>query len=635
MNFNFHSIFNVAIIAHVDHGKTTLIDQILKQNGVFRSNQDVNECVMDSNIFERQRGITISAKCTTIFRKSAVDNNKEIKFNIIDTPGHADFGGEVERILSMTDGVILLVDSCEGVMPQTKFVLSKAFMHKLKVIVIVNKIDKPANDVERVISEIEDLFFAFAESAHSEDNADDDYDPLDFPILYAAGRDGWCVEDFANDKRENLDALFVNIERHFKPSFTQDSLAKIEGEKFSMLPTLLDYDQFLGRVLIGKIFSGIANINMPIKSINLKGALIEQGKLTKLYSFQGINRIPIETACAGDIVAIAGLEKSSVADTICDTDAETKAIATYPVDPPTMSIALSVNSSPYAGQDGKKVTSRNILDRLNSEAERNVAIKVERGADDSFIVSGRGELQLGILIDNMRNEGFELSVARPKVIYRMDEATGKKMEPVEQVIIDVDEEFSGTVTNQLQQRKGSMVDMVQTGAGKSRLIFHVPTRCLIGYQGEFLTSTRGTGVMNKVFHDYIPFQGERPKRKNGVLVSNGKGKVVNYALFNLQERGTMLVEHGEETYEGMIVGLNSRDNDLDVNVLKGKQLTNIRSSGADEAVVVTPKKLMTLEEMISFLEDDELLEVTPNILRLRKKYLNPNDRKKFGKKTSD
>lgn len=634
MNFNYHSIFNVAIIAHVDHGKTTLIDGILKQNGIFRENQNVDECVMDKNDAERERGITISAKVTTIFRKSSKDDSQEIKFNIIDTPGHADFGGEVERILSMTDGVILLVDSCEGVMPQTKFVLSKAFMHKLKVIVIVNKIDKPANDVERVINEIEELFFAFAEAAHS-DEPDDSYDPLDFPILYAAGRDGWCVEDLENDKRENLDALFVNIEKHFKSSFTADMMSRIEGEQFSMLPTLLDYDQFLGRVLIGKIYSGIANINMPIKSINLNGELVEQGKLTKLYSFQGINRIPIESACAGDIVAIAGLEESSVADTICDAEAEPKPISTYPVDPPTMSIALSVNSSPYAGKDGKKVTSRNIWDRLSAEAERNVAIKVERGADDSFIVSGRGELQLGILIDNMRSEGFELSVARPKVIYRIDETTGKKMEPVEQVIVDVDTEFSSTVTNHLNQRKGSMIDMIQTGADKTRLIFHVPTRCLIGYQGEFLTSTRGTGVMNKIFHDYIPFQGERPKRKNGVLISNGKGKVVAYALFNLQERGTMFVEPGEDTYEGMIVGLNSRDNDLDVNVLKGKQLTNMRSTGADEAVVITPKKLMTLEEMIAFLEDDELLEVTPNVLRLRKKYLSPHDRKKFGKKSND
>lgn len=625
MNLDYQKIFNLAIIAHVDHGKTTLIDQILKQNGVFRENQDVAECVLDSNIFERARGITISAKCTTIFRKSFKNPQQKIKFNIIDTPGHADFGGEVERILSMADGVLLLVDSCEGVMPQTKFVLSKALVHHLKVIVIINKIDKPNRNVERVVNEITELFLAL--------EVDDDQ--LNFPTLYAAGRDGWCTKNL-EDKRENLDPLFEVIEDYFKPSFSESDTAEIETENFAMLPTLLDYDSFLGRVLVGKILSGVAKINTPIKAMDLQGKLIEQGKLTKLYSFQEIHRVPIEEAYRGDIVAIAGLAKASVADTICSAESEMKPLETYPIDPPTMSINLSLNTSPYAGKDGSKVTSRNIYDRLMAEAQRNVAIKVERNAnDDSFIVSGRGELQLGILIENLRNEDFELSVARPKVIYQIDEQTGKKMEPVEQVVIDVDDEFSGIVIDQLNQRKGSMVDMVQTGSDKTRLTYHVPTRCLIGYQGEFLTSTRGTGVMNKIFHSYIPFQGERPRRKNGVLVSNGKGKVVAYAIFNLQDRGTMLVEPQDETYEGMIVGIHNRDNDLDVNILKGKQLTNMRASGSDEAVVLIAKKQMTLEEMIAFLEDDELLEVTPKVLRLRKKYLNPNDRKKFGKKIED
>ncbi|MCE2926159.1 MAG: translational GTPase TypA [Rickettsiales bacterium] len=599
------SIRNIAIIAHVDHGKTTLIDQMLRQSGTFRANQQVEECVMDSGDLERERGITILAKCTSVTR----DN---LRINIVDTPGHADFGGEVERVLTMVDGVVLLCDAAEGPLPQTKFVLSKALKLGLKPIVVINKVDRGDARPEAVHNEVFDLFAALDASEEQ----------LDFPTLYASGRDGWAAESLTAP-RETLDPLFDKIISHV-PAPDVDPEAS-----FAMLASILEYDSFLGRILTGRIYSGSAKVGMPIKAMNLNGEILEQGRLTKLLAFDGIKRVPVDEAQAGDIVAVAGIEGATVSDTIGGLDL-TSPVPSTPIDPPTMSVTISVNDSPLAGQEGSKVTSRMIRERLLREAEGNVAIRVtEADSKDAFEVAGRGELQLGVLIETMRREGFELSVSRPRVIFRTDDITGEKLEPVEEVVIDVDEEHSGVVVDKISQRKGEMVDMRPSGGGKTRIIFYVPSRGLIGYQGEFLTDTRGTGTMNRLFHDYKPFKGDLAGRRNGALIALDKGEAVAYAIWNLQDRGIMFINPGDKVYEGMIVGEHSRDNDLEINVLRAKQLTNIRAAGKDEAIRLVPPLRMTLEQMISYIQDDELVEVTPKSLRLRKTALDSNERKKI------
>ncbi|MDD9331436.1 MAG: translational GTPase TypA [Wolbachia sp.] len=600
----FKSIRNIAIIAHVDHGKTTLLDNMLKQSGTFRENQEIQERVMDSGDQERERGITILAKCTSIMWG-------EEKINIIDTPGHADFGGEVERVLCMADGVLLLVDSAEGPMPQTKFVLSKALKANLKPIVIINKVDRPDSRIDEVLNEIYELFF----------NLDATNEQLDFPVLYASGRNGWCAKELS-DERKDLSPLFSTIIEYVKP-------ANYDHAPFAMLVTLLESDKFLGRILTGKIYQGIARVNSDLKVLDLDGKIIERGRLTKLLSFSGLKRIPVEEAVAGDIIAIAGLEKASVSDTIAVPEVTTAIIST-PVDPPTMAITLNVNDSPFAGQEGTKVTSTVIKDRLYAEAETNVAITVISTPNgEAFEVGGRGELQLGVLIENMRREGFELSVSRPRVLFK--EEGGKKLEPIEEVVIDIDDEHSGIVMEKLTFRKGEMMDIRSSGNGRTRLTFLVPSRGLIGYQGEFLTDSRGTGIINRLYHSYAQYKGPISGRRNGVLISTDKGEAVAYAIFNLQDRGIMFIKPQDKVYGGMIVGQHSRDNDLEINVLKGKQLTNVRASGSDEAIKLIPPKIMTLEDMIAYIDDDELVEVTPKSIRLRKRFLDPNERKRAGR----
>jgi len=596
---------NLAIIAHVDHGKTTLIDSMLKQSGTFRENMQVSERVMDSNDLEKERGITILAKCTSL-----EFNNHHL--NIIDTPGHADFGGEVERVLNMVDGVLLLVDAAEGPMPQTKFVLTKALALGLKPIVVINKIDRNDARPDEVLNEIFDLFVAL--------NASDDQ--LDFEVLYASGRSGWATKDLKNPS-DNLTPLFETIISVIpEPKI-------IENQKFAMLVTLLDSDPYLGRILTGKIYSGKVDRNMMVKVMGLDGKEIERGKVTKLLAYRGIERVPVETAEAGDIIAIAGLVNATVADTICDLEV-VQPIPTTPIDPPTMAISLRVNDSPLAGTEGDKVTSRVIRDRLFKEAEKNIAIKVTESADnDSFEVGGRGELQLGILLETMRREGFELCVSRPRVIFK--EENGVKYEPCEEVFIDVDEEYSGVVVEKLTARRGELNDLRPTGKGKIRVKFIMPTRGMIGYHNEFLNDTRGTGVLNRIFYNYEPVKSNLPKRKNGVLISMADGKAVAYALWNLEERGELFVLPQESVYKGMIVGLHTRDNDLEVNPLKGKQLTNIRTTSKDEAVKLRPIRPLTIEQAISFIEDDELIEITPKSIRLRKEILDSNDRKRLSR----
>ena len=599
-------IRNIAIIAHVDHGKTTLIDSMMKQSGLFRDNQQVDERLMDSGDLEKERGITILAKPTSI-------TWNDIRINIIDTPGHADFGGEVERVLGMADGVILLVDSAEGPMPQTKFVLGKALKIGLKPIVIINKIDRSDKRPDEVVNEVFDLFVSL--------DASDDQ--LDFPILYASGRAGWCVSEL-DKKSENLDPLMDLIISHVpKPTIDNNS-------DFTMLATLLDYDSYLGRCLTGKVMSGSAKINDQVKAINLNSDLVENGRLTKLFKFEGTKKIPVDKVFCGDIICIAGLTKTSVSDTICNINV-TKPLKSTPIDPPTMSVTITVNDSPFAGRDGKKVTSTVIKERLIAESETNVAITFsEAGGKESFEIGGRGELQLGVLIETMRREGFELTVSRPKVLFKNGQQN-EKLEPIEEVTIDVDEEFSSPVLDNMNRRKGEMIDMRSSGEGKIRIIFHAPSRALIGFQNKFLTLTKGTGVINRVFYDYGPYKGDIGGRRNGVLISTETGPAVAYALFNLQDRGIMFLGPQTEVYEGMIVGEHNRDNDLGINVLKGKKHSNVRSSGADEAVILVPHQKMSLEQMMAYIEDDELLEVTPNKLRLRKKYLDPNERKKMSK----
>jgi GTP-binding protein len=594
---------NIAIIAHVDHGKTTLVDALLKQSGAFRENQKVAEMVMDSNDLERERGITILAKCTSILWQGT-------RINIVDTPGHADFGGEVERILNMVDGVVVLVDASEGPLPQTKFVVSKALKQGLRPIVAINKIDRPDERHDAVLNEIFDLFA----------NLDATDEQLDFPVLYGSGRDGWMATDPAGPKVD-LAPLFELILRHV-PSPT------VETGAFRLLATTLEADPYLGRILTGRISAGSIKPNQMIKALTRDGKVIETARVTKVLAFRGLERTAIEEGEAGDIVAIAGITEATVADTLCDPSLDVP-LAAQPIDPPTLAMTFRINDGPFAGQEGDKVQSRVIRDRLLREAERNVAIRIVENPDrDSFDVAGRGELQLGILIENMRREGFELTVSRPRVVYRKDEDTGQRLEPIEEVIIDVDEAYSGVVVQKLSERKGTLVEMRPSGGGRQRLVFHVPTRGLLGYQGEMLSDTRGTGVMNRLFHAYAPHKGEISARRTGVLISNAVGEATAYSLFYLQERGALMIDPQTRVYEGMIVGEHSRDNDLVVNVVQGKKLTNVRASGKDDALILTPPMRLSLEKAMSYITDEELVEVTPKSIRLRKRWLDPNERKK-------
>ncbi|MFG1396497.1 translational GTPase TypA [Roseixanthobacter pseudopolyaromaticivorans] len=599
---------NIAIIAHVDHGKTTLVDKLLQQSGSFRDNQRVAERVMDSNDLEKERGITILAKATSVVWK-------DIRINIVDTPGHADFGGEVERILSMVDGAIVLVDAAEGPMPQTKFVVGKALKIGLRPIVAINKVDRPDGRPQEVINEVFDLFAAL--------DANDDQ--LDFPILYGSGRDGWMAHSPEGPKDQGLAPLFDLVVKHVPAAHVDDA-------PFRMLGTLLEANPFLGRIITGRISSGTVKPNQSIKVIDREGNLVETGRVSKILAFRGIERQPIDQGEAGDIVSIAGLVKGSVADTFCDPSVETP-IQAQPIDPPTVTMSFIVNDSPLAGTEGDKVTSRMIRDRLFKEAEGNVTLKIEESADkDSFFVSGRGELQLAILIETMRREGFELAVSRPRVVFHQG-PNGETLEPVEEVVIDVDEEYSGTVVQKMSERRAEMIEMRPSGGNRQRLVFHAPTRGLIGYQSELLTDTRGTAIMNRLFKAYEPHKGEIPSRINGVLISNEAGEAVAYALWNLEDRGPMIIEPGWKVYQGMLVGIHNRDNDLEVNVLKGKKLTNIRTTSKDEAVRLTPPIRMTLERSLAWIQDDELVEVTPKSIRLRKRWLDPNERKRNERKS--
>ena len=597
-------IRNIAIIAHVDHGKTTLVDQLLRQSGAFRENQKVEAQALDSNDLERERGITILAKCTSILWQGT-------RINIVDTPGHADFGGEVERILNMVDGAIVLVDASEGPLPQTKFVVSKALKQGLRPIVAINKIDRPDERHDAVLNEIFDLFA----------NLDATALQLDFPVLYGSGRNGWMCADPAGPRRDLL-PLFELIVRHVPPPL-------VEAGPFRMLATTLEVDAYLGRILTGRISSGSIQPNQTIKALRRDGAAIETARITKVLAFRGLERTAIEVAEAGDIVAIAGVTEATVADTLCDPAVESP-FAAQPIDPPTLAMMFRINDGPFAGQEGDKVQSRVIRDRLLKEVESNVAIRIEEqpGNKDAYEVAGRGELQLGILIETMRREGFELTVSRPQVLLRTDAVTGRKLEPIEEVIIDVDEEHSGIVVQKLQERRADLVEMRPSGGGRHRLVFQAPTRGLIGYQGELLTDTRGTAVMNRLFHAYAPFKGEITGRRTGVLIANATGEATAYSLYYLQERGAMMIDPQTRVYEGMIVGQHTRDNDLIVNVIQGKKLTNIRAAGKDDALTLTPPLRLTLERALSYIRDDELVEVTPKSIRLRKRWLDPNERKK-------
>jgi GTP-binding protein len=594
---------NIAIIAHVDHGKTTLVDALLKQSGAFRENQKVEAQAMDSNDLERERGITILAKCTSILWK-------DTRINIVDTPGHADFGGEVERILNMVDGAIVLVDASEGPLPQTKFVVSKALKQGLRPIVVINKIDRPDERHETVLNEIFDLFAAL--------DASDEQ--LDFPVLYGSGRDGWMAADPKGPKTD-VTSLFELVVAHVPPP-------TVEEGPFRMLATTLEADPYLGRILTGRITSGSVRPNQTIKAIARDGAPIETARVTKVLAFRGLERTGVDVAEAGDIVALAGVTQATVADTLCDPLVETP-LPAQPIDPPTLSMMFRINDGPFAGQEGDKVQSRVIRERLLKEGERNVAIRVSEASDgDAYEVAGRGELQLGILIETMRREGFELTLSRPQVLFKSDPETGKRLEPIEEVIVDVDEEHSGIVVQKLSERRGDLMEMRPSGGGRLRLVLHVPTRGLIGYQGELLTDTRGTAVMNRLFHGYAPHKGDIPGRRTGVLISNAAGEATAYSLFYLQERGAMMIDPQTRVYPGMVVGEHTRDNDLVVNIIQGKKLTNIRAAGKDENVALTPPMRLTLERALSYIDDDELVEVTPKSIRLRKRWLDPNERKR-------
>ena len=602
-------IRNITIIAHVDHGKTTLIDSLMRQSGSFRDNEVVDERLMDSGELEKERGITIVAKPASI-------NWKNSRINIIDTPGHRDFAAEVERVLSMADGALLLIDSAEGVMPQTKFVLSKALKQGLKPIVIINKLDKPDQRADEVLDETFDLFV----------NLEANEEQLDFPVLYASGRSGWACEDI-NGERKNLNPLMDLIIKHVNPPMF-DKL-----KPFAMLSTLLYPDSFLGRSLIGRISQGTAKANQYIKAIDLKGNKVDEGRLTKIFRYEGTKKVPIEIGEAGDIVVVAGLEKANVADTICDLEINNPIQAT-PIDPPTMAIQITVNSSPLAGTEGSKLTSTQIRERLIAEAQNNVGISFsENNNKDSFEISGRGELMLEILLTQMRREGFELTVSPPKVLFKTNDK-GEKQEPIEEITLDLDEEFSSRIIDSMNKRKGKLIDLKDTGKNKKRLIFHAPTRGLMGYTSRFLTLTKGTGVINRIFHSYGNFEGDMDSRKNGALISMDKGKAVAFAIFNLQARGEMFVTHNDPVYGGMIVGLAPKPGDLIINVMKGKKLTNMRTQGTDENVVLTPVRKMSIAEQLSILNSDEALEITPKSCRLRKLILDANERKRFEKSKS-
>ncbi|HTR15656.1 MAG TPA: translational GTPase TypA [Acetobacteraceae bacterium] len=604
-------IRNIAIIAHVDHGKTTLVDQLLKQSGAFREHQQVAERALDRNDLERERGITILAKCTSVVWK-------DTRINIIDTPGHADFGGEVERILNMVDGAIVLVDAAEGALPQTKFVVGKALQRGLRPIVVVNKVDRGDARPDEVHNEVFDLFAALG--------ANDEQ--LDFPMLYASGRQGWADESLEGP-RKDLSAMFDLVLRHVPaPALDHDA-------PFAMTASILEYDNFLGRVLTGRVEQGRARLNMPVKVLRDDGSVVETGRLTKLLSFRGLERVTVEEAEAGDIVAVAGLTDATIPDTIGAPElaGPLKAI---PVDPPTLSMTFRVNDGPLGGKEGKKVTSRQIRDRLLREAEGNVAIKITESTEsEAFEVAGRGELQLGVLIETMRREGFELTIGRPRVLTRQNEETGQREEPFEEVLVDVDEPYSGVVVEKMSRRKGQMQDMRPSGGGKVRLTFHIPSRGLIGYHSEFLTDTRGTGIMNRLFAGYGPWAGPIEGRRNGSLISSENGEAVHYALFYLQERGVLFVDPGDKVYVGLILGEHSRGSDLEVNPIKEKKLSNVRAAGKDDAMLLVPPRRMSLEQAIAYIEDDELVEVTPGAVRLRKRFLDPNERKRAERRSAD
>ena len=594
---------NIAIIAHVDHGKTTLVDRLLQQSGAVRTNQRVDERALDSNELEKERGITILAKATSIVWEGT-------RINVVDTPGHADFGGEVERILNMVDGALVLVDAAEGPLPQTKFVVSKALKMGLKPIVVINKVDRPDSRPDDVLNEIFDLFAAL--------DANDEQ--LDFPVLYGSAKEGWTAKSPEGPKDQGMTPLFELVLSHV-------AAPAVEDGPFQMLGTILEANPYIGRIVTGRITAGTVKPNEMVKVLDHEGNLVEQGRVSKVLAFRGLERASLEEATAGDIVSIAGLPNATVAHTICAPEISS-ALPAQPIDPPTLSMTFRVNDSPLAGTEGSKVTGRMIRDRLLQEAEGNVALKVtESDEKDSMVVAGRGELQLGILIETMRREGFELSVSRPRVLLTRDEA-GQLLEPIEEVVIDLDEEHQGAVVQKLSERKAEMIEMKPSGGGRVRLVFHAPTRGLIGYQSELLTDTRGTGIINRLFHGYAPYKGPIQGRRNGVLVSTDQGEAVAYALWNLEDRGPMMIEPGARVYQGMIVGEHTRGNDLDVNVRKGKKLTNIRTTSKDEAVRLTPPMRMVLEKALSYIQDDELVEVTPESIRLRKRHLDPNDRKK-------
>tara|TARA_R110000822_G_scaffold15991_32_gene54768 strand:- start:3541 stop:5373 length:1833 start_codon:yes stop_codon:yes gene_type:complete len=609
MSQSIEKMRNIAIIAHVDHGKTTLVDELLKQSGTYRENEKTVERAMDSNDIERERGITILAKTTSVEWNG-------YRINIVDTPGHADFGGEVERILQMVDGAIVLVDASEGPMPQTKFVVSKALKVGLRPIVAVNKIDKPERRPDEVINEVFDLFA----------NLDASEEQLEFPILFGSAKQGWMNTEYENPTT-NMDALFQMVVDHVPTP-------KVEEGPFRLLATTISSDPFLGRILTGRITSGTVKPNQQVKVLARDGSLVEQGRISKVLAFRGLERIPVDEGVAGDIVSLAGMTKANVADTFCDLAVSTP-IEAQPIDPPTISMTFRVNDSPYAGTEGTKVTSRIIWDRLVKEAEGNVALKVDRATDaEAFTVSGRGELQLAVLIETMRREGFELGVSRPQVVMQ-EGPNGEKLEPIEEVVIDVDDEHSGIVVQKLSERKADMLDMRPSGVGRTRMVFHAPTRGLIGYQGELLSDTRGTAIMNRVFHEYAPHKGRIQGRHTGVLIAMEQGEAVAFALWNLEDRGPMIINPGDKVYAGMIIGQHTRDNDLEVNVLKGKKLTNMRASGSDEAVRLTPPIQMTLEKSLAYIADDELVEVTPSNIRLRKIYLDTHERKRHAKSNPD
>ena len=598
---------NVAIIAHVDHGKTTLVDRLLQQSGIYRENQRVTERVMDSNDLERERGITILAKATSVEWEGT-------RINIVDTPGHADFGGEVERILNMVDGALVLVDAAEGPLPQTKFVVSKALKMGLKPIVVINKVDRSDARAIQVVNEVFDLFAAL--------DATDEQ--LDFPILYGSAKQGWMAAALEGPQDQGMKPLFDLILKHVPPP-------QVEDGPFRLLGTILESNPYLGRIVTGRITSGSVKPNQSVKVLDHTGKLVESGRITKVLAFRGLERQPVEEAEAGDIVALAGLPNATVAHTICDPAVEMP-LPAQPIDPPTLAMTFRVNDSPLAGTEGSKVTGRMIRDRLLREAEGNVALRVrESDEKDSMEVAGRGELQLGILIETMRREGFELTVGRPRVVFRTDEETGEKLEPVEEVIIDVDEAYTGAVVQKLSERKGELKDMRPSGAGRQRIVFHAPTRGLIGYQSELLSDTRGTAIFNRIFHGYAPHFGEIPGRHTGALISNSDGEAVAYAIFNLQDRGPMFIEHGTKVYPGMIVGEHTRGNDLELNVIKGKKLSNVRASGKDEALILTPPIKMSLEKALAYVGEDELVEVTPKSIRLRKAILDPHERKRVSR----